>query len=265
MNSFVISAPTMVFGTDLVENVQKLSSVVDHVEIVLFHTPDLHNVPDRKEIITVKEILAEKKLTCSVHLPASLEVAASEAPKRHRAIQLATEMVEHLDMLNPRYYILHVPITPPTLIAQPGSYLHEPEVPEFGAWAQRAFGALAVIQMRTGLNHRLLVENINYSPAFLEPLWREGLCAFCLDIGHLLLGGESVRKNLERHLPVIREIHLHGVIACEEHLSLDVLSIERVRSWFQRLSEFGYRGVLNIEVFDPEDLKKSLRMVNAVG
>jgi sugar phosphate isomerase/epimerase len=108
------------------------------------------------------------------------------------------------------------------------------------------------------------VENINYSPVFLGPLWREGLCDFCLDIGHLLLGCESVRKNLKRHLPVIREIHLHDVIGCEEHQSLDVLSIERVRSWFQCLSDFGYRGVLNIEVFDPEDLEKSLRMVKAV-
>lgn len=254
----------MVFGMDLVENVKKLSSLVDHVEIVLFHTPELHNIPDRKEIITVKELLEEKQLTCSVHLPASLEVAAPTERKKCRAIQMATEMIEHLDRLNPAYYILHVPITPPTLVAQPGTYLHESQLPEFGAWTDKAFRALTSIQARTGLSHRLLVENINFSPAFLEPFWRQGLCAFCLDIGHLLLGSESVTKNLERYLPVIKEIHLHGVIEGQEHLALDVLAIEKVRSWFQCLSEFGYHGILNIEVFDPEDLEKSLCMVKAV-
>jgi sugar phosphate isomerase/epimerase len=264
VNSFVISAPTMVFGMDLVENVHKLSSVVNHVEIVLFHTPELHNIPEREEMIAVKEILAEKQLTCSVHLPASLEIAAPPERKRHRAIQMITEIIAHLDRLNPLYYILHVPITPPTLVAQPGTYLHESQSPEFRAWADRAFRALTFIQGHTGLSHRLLVENINFSPAFLEPFWRQGLCAFCLDIGHLLLGGESVRKNLERYLPVIKEIHLHGVMEGQEHLALDVLAIEKVRSWFQCLSEFGYQGILNLEVFDPEDLKKSLCMVEAV-
>lgn len=253
----------MVFGMDLVENVTKLSQVVRHAEIVLFQTPDLHNIPDEQTINTVKEILAEKNMTCSVHLPASLEVAAQDIGKRNTAVQTAAEIVEHMDILNPTGYVLHVPITPPTLTAQPGCYIHEHQLSQYHAWSERALRALEEIQTRTELNHRLLVENINYSPAFLEPLWREGLCAFCLDIGHLLLGRESAGHHLQRYLPVIKEIHLHGVIEWDEHLSLDVLSLDRVRPWFQWLDRFSYSDILNLEVFDARDLEKSLRAVEA--
>jgi sugar phosphate isomerase/epimerase len=260
---FIISAPTMVFGMDLVENVTKLSQVVTHVEIVLFQTPDLHNIPDEQTINTVKEILAEKNLTCSVHLPASLEVAAEDIRKRNSAAQTAAEIVEHMDTLNPTNYVLHVPITAPTLTAQPGCYIHEHQLSQYDAWSERALRALAEMQTRTGLNQRLLVENINFSPAFLEPLWREGLCAFCLDIGHLLLGRESAGYHLQRYLPVIKEIHLHGVIEWDEHLSLDVLPMERVRAWLQLLEKFRFTDIMNLEVFDPQDLEKSMCMVEA--
>jgi len=66
----------MVFGLNLVENVKRLSRIVNHIEVVIFHTPDLHNIPTTEEILFLKEIKAEKNLTYSVHLPASLEIAA---------------------------------------------------------------------------------------------------------------------------------------------------------------------------------------------
>lgn len=253
----------MVFGMDLVENVEKLSQIVSHAEIVLFQTPDLHNIPDEQTIATVKKFMAEKEMTCSVHLPASLEVAAEEIDRRNSAVHMAVELVEHMDTLNPTNYVLHVPITEPTLTAQPGCYIHEQYLAHYDAWSARALGALEEIQHRTELNSRLLVENINFSPAFLEPLWQEGLCAFCLDIGHLLLGRESAGHHLQRYLPVIKEIHLHGVIEWDEHLSLNVLPMERVRAWFHLLEEFGFTDILNLEVFDPLDLEKSMRMVEA--
>jgi hypothetical protein len=42
---FEIGAPSMVYGEDLLKNARTLADVVDNVEIVLFHTPSLHNIP----------------------------------------------------------------------------------------------------------------------------------------------------------------------------------------------------------------------------
>ncbi len=88
----------------------------------------------------------------------------------------------------------------------------------YAAWADRAIMSLGHIQKETGLKQKLLLENINYSPDLLEFIRQQGFCAFCLDMGHLLLGRESVRKTLKRYLPVIKEIHIHGVTGWDEHL-----------------------------------------------
>jgi sugar phosphate isomerase/epimerase len=258
MGPLTLSAPSMVFGQDLVNNVRNLSHIVKHIEIVLFHTPELHNIPTAEEILFLQGIKEEKNLTYSIHLPASLEIAAEDGAKRLRAVQRATEIVARMHGLAPEYHILHIPITTPTLTAQPGCYIMGEEEFMYGAWAERATKSLESIQAVTGLKQRLLLENINYSPRLLDSVRQAGLCAFCLDIGHLLLGRESVCDTLRRYLPVTREIHIHGVIGWDEHLGLDVLPEERVQSWLHCLNRYGYTGILNVEVFDPVDLENSL-------
>lgn len=156
-------------------------------------------------------------------------------------------------------------MTPPTLVAEPGGYLPDDRRGDFGNWSRRTLEGLARIQGETGLGSRLLVENINYSPTFLEPCFERGLCGFCLDIGHLLLGGECVRDCLRRYRPVVSEIHLHGVTGWEEHLALDVVPLERVRGWVEALEGRRYGDVVNLEVFDPRHLVLSLKMLAALG
>ena len=234
---------------------------MDHVEIVIFHTPKCHNIPTDEEIIHLKEIKAKKNLSFSVHLPASFEIASPDESKKNAAIELASEIVHFFEFIDPVHYILHVLVTAPTLTAESGMYFKENSRPEFNGWLDRAVTGLEKIQAETELGRRLLVENINYSPKFLKPFWQLGLCGFCLDIGHLLLGNEAVLENLDSHLPVINEIHLHGVANQREHLALDVLPAKRVKSWIDKLIASNYRGIVNLEVFDPKDLEISLAVI----
>ena len=106
----------------------------------------------------------------------------------------------------------------------------------------------------------LLVENINFSPTLLEPLWSKSLCEFCLDIGHLVLGKENVETIMRQYLPVTREIHLHGVRGNDEHLGLAGYPDEKIQNWLSFMHEH-FRGVLNLEVFSPEDLEESLNII----
>jgi sugar phosphate isomerase/epimerase len=105
------------------------------------------------------------------------------------------------------------------------------------------------------------VENINFSPSFLIPFCREGLCGLCLDIGHLLLGDEAVGETLDACFPWIEEIHLHGVDGWNEHLGLDVVDPARLQQWMTRLAERRFAGVLNLEVFSERDLLASMASV----
>lgn len=163
-----VSAPSMVFGMDLVENVEALSRFLDHVEIVIFHTPECHNIPTDRQIAHLKEIKSNQNLSFSVHLPPSFEIASPDETKKHAAVALASKIVHLCEEINPDYYILHVPVTAPTLTAEPGMYLKKNSHPEFNGWLDRAATGLEIIQAQTKLGPRLLVENINYSPKLLR-------------------------------------------------------------------------------------------------
>jgi sugar phosphate isomerase/epimerase len=255
---FRIGAPSIGFGKDLLENVRRLVGMVDHIEILLFHTPTLHNFPSIGEIKTVKKVGADEGLSFSVHLPASLEIASCHREKRKESVRIAVQLIHLMGELSPTYHILHIPVTPPTLAAVPGQYFTTQNHDRFDGWAQRAMESLLAIQRSIGLLDNILVENINYSPIFLETFWKSGLCDLCLDMGHLMLGREGVRKTTRRFMAVIKEIHLHGVKEDEEHLSLCVLPGARLSQWINLLMDASFRGVINLEVFTPEDLETSL-------
>ena len=121
--------------------------------------------------------------------------------------------------------------------------------------------SLETIQLRVGQRNKILVENINYSPIFLECFWKLGLCELCLDLGHLMLGRESVTKVTKQFMSVTREVHLHGVKGCQEHLSLAVLPEARVSNWVKLLVEASYGGIVNLEVFSEGDLEASISML----
>lgn len=251
----------MVFGENLLENAYLLAGMVDHVEIVLFYTPALNNFPSPSEIKALRKLGANEDVSYSVHLPTFLEIASRNRKKREKSVQMIIDLINIMDELNPMYHILHIPYTSPTLTSVPGLYFTGEHRDKFIDWTQRAAQSLEKIQGRTGQNNKLLVENINYSPIFLECFWKMGLCEFCLDMGHLMLGRESVIKVTKQFMPVTREVHLHGVKGCEEHLSLAVLPEALVSKWVKLLVEASYGGVVNLEVFSEGDLEASISML----
>ena len=258
---FRMGAPSMVFGPGTKENVRRLAGLVDHVEIVLFHTPTLHNIPTPEEMRRIREIAADRGLSLSVHLPTCLEIASPDPGRRRDSLAMAASLITQLQHPAIHHFILHIPYDRPTLAAVPGAYIHAENRPDFSGWLSRARRGLQRLRDSVGPDAPLLVENINYSPALMAPLWQNGDCGFCLDIGHLMLGGESVLPVMDTCLPHIREIHLHGVVGHEEHLGLNVLPLDRVRRWMDRLTAADFRGVVNLEVFSPADLDVSLAMV----
>jgi sugar phosphate isomerase/epimerase len=258
---FRIGAPSMVYGENLIENVSLLAGMVDHVEILLFHTPTLHNFPTRAELKAVQHLGDNEGLSFSVHLPTSLEIASRQVEKRNASVRMVVYLVNLMNELNPTYHILHIPVSTPTLTPVPGQYFTTKNHDKFDGWIQRARDSLQAIRARIGPQSHILVENINYSPVFLENFWTSGLCDLCLDVGHLLLGGEKVSETTRQFISVIREIHLHGVKGDEEHLSLCVLPQARVSRWIDLLVDADFKGIINLEVFSLKDLETSLDML----
>jgi sugar phosphate isomerase/epimerase len=260
---FKIGATSMVFGHDMVENAGLLARIVNHVEILLFHTPTLDNIPGTETIRRLNEIRRANSITYSVHLPASLEVGAAERQRRTDAARLAAEICLQMADLDPICYVLHIPFSPPTLVAVPGVYFGSgtKDLQPRNPWARRSLESLAVVRESVPKSAELLVENINYSPSFLMPFVESGLCGLCLDIGHLILGGECIEDALTAHLDATREIHLHGVKGCDEHLCLSELPEPMLNHCVAYLKKQRFSGVVNLEVFTSEHLERSLEVL----
>jgi sugar phosphate isomerase/epimerase len=261
---FKISTTSMVFGEDLSKNVNLLAGMMDHIEIVLFKTRQLHNIPGDKEIEYLKRIGEDNHTSYSVHLPAFLEIASRDRSKREESIQLAVDIIRRMNTINPLHHILHIPLTPPTLTPEPGVYFYRNQGQQFKDWTLRALDSLKALKEKTGQGAKILVENINYSPLFLETFLSNELCGLCLDLGHLLLGHENVMETLKYYLNVTEEVHLHGVLDYQEHLSLSVLPGERVSKWLRFLWQIGYKGIVNLEVFTPADLEESMNIMSEI-
>ena len=150
---FKIGAPSMVFGENLLENSRQLAGMVDHIEIVLFYTPTLHNFPTVSEIKSLKKLGANEDVSFSVHLPACLEIASRDRKKRKKYVQLAIDLINIMQELNPMHHILHVPYTVPTLTPVPGLYLTVEHRDKFIDWTKRATESLETIQARIGQNN----------------------------------------------------------------------------------------------------------------
>lgn len=251
----------------MVRNAERLSrggNGLDFIEIVLFHTPQLHNIPTTRELQTLKEIQERTQSIYTVHLPASLDIASKHQDIRDKSIRMLVDIWLKTSILQPAYYVLHIPMTPPTLVSVPGQYIKSVSPRSSDDWTSRAMDSLRQIRDRVGNESALLLENINYSPQFLEPFFKAGYGGFCLDIGHLLLGDEHVPEVMERFRDQIREIHLHGVRDYTEHLSLDVLPRDKVVEWLSCLKRWNFQGYINLEVFSPEDLKTSHEVVSDI-
>jgi len=264
---FKIGAPSMIYGKSVVRNAEMLSRSgigLCFTEILLFHTPELHNIPTIRELQSLIEIQDRTQTAYTVHLPAFLEIASNNREIREKSIRLIIDIWLETSILQPAYYILHIPVTPPTLVTVPGQYFKSGSSQSWGDWTSLAMESLRRIRASVGDMHNLLIENINYSPYFLEPFFKADYGRFCLDIGHLLLGDENVPEVLEHFRDQIREIHLHGVKDYTEHLSLDVLSRDKVVEWLSYLSRWNYQGFINLEVFSPGDLETSLEVVSDI-
>jgi sugar phosphate isomerase/epimerase len=264
---FRIGAPSMVYGRNMVDNASKLAGSgagLNFTELLLFHTPALDNIPTPREIQALKEIQDRTGIVYTVHLPSSLEIASNDQAIRERSIHLLIDIWHKTKRLQPLFYVLHIPVTPPTLVPVPGQYFKSESSQPWDDWTSLALESLERIRENVGDESKLLIENINFSPKFLEPFFSAGYGKFCLDIGHLLLGDENVQEVLVYFLDQIKEIHLHGVKDFSEHLSLDVLPREEVAQWFSCLRKREFQGLINLEVFSPEDLNTSLEVVSDI-
>ena len=106
---------------------------------------------------------------------------------------------------------------------------------------------------------RISIETLGYPFEWIEDIVRKFDFSICLDVGHLLVNGLDLPLYFRKYLSDTSIIHLHGVENGTDHLGVDKLEngiIDRILSQLQH-----YRGIVSIEVFSFDDLKRSLEVL----
>lgn len=247
---FRLGTSSYILPDHILPNVRHLAPLVDDVELVLFESAGHSNLPTPSDIAELAGLAHRHGLSYTVHLPLDAELGHPDEATRLLSVGQCRRVIDLTSALNPFAWILHLSHPAGSGEIPPG------DRPRWLAALSRSCGELADAFPTPS---RCCVETLSYPFAWVEDLvWRHGF-SVCLDVGHLILRGDSLRDAWDRYGQATRVMHLHGVRGRTDHtdvsaLAPDVLSL----LWsFLRQTERGTR-VVTLEVFNRADFERSL-------
>jgi sugar phosphate isomerase/epimerase len=240
--SYILPAP-------IIPNLRFLAPYVDEVELVLFESEGAGNLPSPKEVRQMDSIAREHHLGYIVHLPTDLYLGDPEPWVRDRSKETILRFYRRTEELSPRAYVLHLERKRPD-----GS-----TAGDFESWMGRVLGSLEKLA-REGVELQLLaLENLDYGVNLLAKIAMETGTGLCIDVGHLLRYGFSLREELDPFLPRCNVLHIHGVMEQVDHRGLDAIEEGPWKKIWKGL--LGFSGSVCVEVFSLEDLRRSMERI----
>lgn len=250
-----IGSTSFVYPAGWAENVRRLASRVEDVEILVFERPGPSG-PSRAEIAEIAAVGGAHGLTFSVHAPLDLALASADEARRRASVEAVLRTAELTAPLAPHSLVVHVEETP----GAPA-----PAGAAAAAWRTRAEASLRAL-LDAGLPPRFLcVETLDAAFEPTAPLLETLGLSLALDVGHLARDGVPFDDLLERHLPRTRVIQWHGTEpGGRDHRSLRHYPRADGVRLLRRLEQAGWDGALTLEVFRADDLDDSLEVLAAL-
>jgi len=243
---FRIATTSYIYPDHILPNVEMLGPYLDEIELILFESNPEDGLPARNEIVTLVEIGQRQGLSYNVHLPIDIFLGDPDPTVRGYGIDIVKKIIGLTSPLNPSSYTLHLE-----------SKGHDGRrYMDLDRWRERLSESVNGI-LRTGIAPRQIsIETLDYPFDEIEEII-EGLnLSVCLDLGHLILYGRSIKDYTARYLNRTTVVHLHGVKDGLAHLSLNALDGDQVNAILEIFHNF--RGTVCLEVFSFSDLKSSL-------
>ncbi|MFP4446649.1 MAG: cobamide remodeling phosphodiesterase CbiR [Desulfosudaceae bacterium] len=242
---FALSCPSFIFPAGYSENVRRLGSCVDEIELLFFESrPD--SLPSPVEIRELKTLSRDLDLTFNLHLPTDVSLAAAGRKEREQALEGMLRALDRARELAPTAMTLHLP-----------GPERADDAKTLPAWQERVEQSAARLLDKSGLTAACFaLENLDYPFDWLDDLLDRFDFSVCMDIGHLLFHQQDCGAFFRRYGRRITVIHAHGVVPGRDHLALDRLDSSQRRQLGSIIS--GFRGSLSLEVFNRQDLAASL-------
>ncbi|MEX1327945.1 MAG: cobamide remodeling phosphodiesterase CbiR [Desulfobacterales bacterium] len=241
---FKLCTPSFIYPDHYVPNVELLGPFVDEIELLLFESAPADSLLSSQEINALSRLSQELNLTYNIHLPTDISIGDPDPVKQQQAVDALIRVVERVAPLHPTTYTLHVPYD---------DNLGDKD--KIKRWQEIVHRNLVKI-LATGVGDLISIETLDYPFDIIETIISDLNMSICLDLGHLIVHGEDLKRVSDKYLDKTSIIHLHGVADRNDHLALDRLSKPLVKPVFELLGQFS--GSVSLEVFSFENLNTSL-------
>jgi sugar phosphate isomerase/epimerase len=243
---FRLSTTSYIYPDHILQNVVKLAPFVDEIELILFESESQDSLFNEAETQALLNLSSQHHLGFNVHLPLDIFLGDESEAERKEGVSVAKRMIERTLPLNPSVYTLHLDRR-----NKDGGEERDIEL-----WQKRILRSMKEIAGFKIESNRISIETLEYPFKWVEDKVKEFGFSICLDIGHILTHGQDLKLYLDKYLPKASIIHLHGFQRGIDHLGIDQLSESVLEMIFTHLRN--YHGIVSLEVFSIEDLKRSL-------
>lgn len=242
---FKIGTTSFIYPDLYVPNVKMLGPFVDEIELLLFESAPVASLLSKAVINDLKHLSQELQVSYNIHLPTDISISDPNPVKQGRAINTLVNIIERVAPLSPSNHTLHVPYS---------ADLTDDD--HLKKWQDVVCRNLEKIVHSGVPADRIAIETLDYSFETIEEIINELNLSICMDLGHLILHEYDITTFFNKCANKISIIHLHGVNNYRDHISLENLPVELMKSVIKLLENF--TEMVSVEVFSFTDLKNSL-------
>lgn len=247
---FRLGTTSFIYPDHYAPNVERVGPYLDEIELLMFESLGPDSLPSSREIETLAGLSRDLSITYNVHLPTDVPLGDPDRSKRRTAVAAVKKVMDLTAVLAPTTCTLHLEYDRPSRDAA--------SISEWQRCMRAGVGDLIGTGVPAG---SLSIETLDYPFEWVEPILQAFDLSVCLDLGHLMIYGYDPEAAFARYGDRTAIIHLHGVENGRDHIALDRLSPERTAAVMRILRRF--RGTVSLEVFNFENLKRSLAFLDA--
>jgi sugar phosphate isomerase/epimerase len=253
---FRFGTSSYIIPADIIPNVEFLKDKVDDIELVLFESDEFSNLPSPGDMQKLAWMAEASELTYSVHLPLDVYLGHPDKAERERSVGKCLRIIELTRDLPKSAYVMHFE-------AGPGVDINAFSADEHTLFTDALRDSIAMLLHGTSVPaSEFCVENLNYPFELVWPVVEAFGLSVTLDIGHLEYYGFPTGEYLERYLPHVKVLHMHGTFEGKDHNSLAFMKPEALDLVMKSLADAPSPGrVFTLEIFSQEDFDSSCRVM----
>ena len=254
---FRLGTTSFIVPDPIIPNVIRLGPFFDEIELLIFESFPSDVLPSKEDVKTLLSLSRDLNLTYNIHLPTDVSLSEESSQRRQMAADTLLKVVDRFASLNPSTYTLHLEM--PRDVRQEMGNKKKME-----AWVNTTRNGLNALLSGISDPGIISIETLDYPFRYVEPLINEFHLSVCVDAGHQIRYGHDLLQTFDTHKSRIPLIHLHGVDCSgtkkKDHKALDTLSEDEIIKIRKVLETF--RGVVSLEVFNLENLNRSLSVLS---